>query len=72
MDTSFKDSLSTRAKWGLRGCFGPESLDNPEIVVAGRERLTRARNIGPKSLQEIAFLLCKFGHIDDVEKWLGS
>jgi hypothetical protein len=72
MDTSFKDSLSTRAKWGLRGCLGPEALNNPEIIAAGRERLTRARNIGSKSLKEIALLLYEFGYIDDIDEWLES
>ncbi|MFC1837248.1 hypothetical protein ACFLYW_01025 [Thermodesulfobacteriota bacterium] len=71
MDTSFKDSLSTRAQWGLRRCFGDEGLDNPQIIVNGRERLRIAVNLGQKSLQEIAFLLCKLGYIDDIERWLG-
>ena len=64
--------LSTRSKNGLIGCFGDGDIINqPESIVAGRDRLTRARNIGPKSLKEIALLLHDFGYIDDVEKWLG-
>ena len=70
---TFKDMLSTRAKNGLIGCFGDGDIINqPERIAAGREKLTLARNIGPKSLKEIALLLHEFCYIDDVQKWLGS
>ena len=67
----FADSLSTRCRNGLIGCFGPEALNNPEIIAARRDRLTLARNLGPKSLKEIALALYEFGYIDDSNKWLG-
>ena len=67
----FKDMLSTRSKNGLIGCFGDRDIIcQPEKIAAGRDRLTLARNIGPKSLQEIAFKLIRFGYIDDIDKWL--
>jgi hypothetical protein len=73
MNTSFKDSLSTRSKNGLIGCFGySEILYQPEKIAAGRNRLNLARNIGQKSLQEIAEALYKFGYIDNIDKWLGG
>ena len=68
----FKDMLSTRAKNGLIGCFGDGDIINqPERTAAGRDKLTFARNIGRKSLQEIAFNLFNYGFIDDIDKWLG-
>ena len=70
---NFKDMLSTRSKNGLSRCFGRQVLDTPEIIAeAGIDRLRLAVGIGAKSLQEIAFALCKFGCIDDVENWLRS
>ena len=70
---SFADCLSTRCKNGLTGCFGDRDIIcQPERVAAGRNRLTRARNIGPKSLREIAFFLFEFGYIDDIGKWLDN
>ena len=66
-----KDCLSTRTKNGLIGCFGDENIINqPERIAAGRGRLTLARNIGPKSLKEIATYLYELGYIDDIDKWL--
>ena len=35
-----------------------------------RDKLTLARNIGPKSLREIAFNLCKYGFIKNTDQWL--
>jgi len=68
---TFKDMLSTRSKNGLTGAFGdPDIIFQPERVAAGREKLTLARNVGRKSLHEIASNLYKFGCIDDIEKWL--
>ena len=70
---TFADMLSTRAKNGLAGAFsGPDIIYQPERIASGRDKLTRPRNIGAKSLQEIAFALCKFGCIDDIEKWLNG
>ena len=66
----FAAGLSARAKNGLIGCYGDRDIIyQPEKTVAGRDRLTLARNIGAKSLHEIAFLLCKYGFIDNIEKW---
>jgi hypothetical protein len=73
MDTNktFSDMLSTRSINGLIGCFGDGDIINqPERIAAGRDRLTLARNIGPKSLREIALALNEFSYIDDIEKWL--
>jgi hypothetical protein len=71
MDTKFADSLSTRAKNGLIGCWGDrEIIYQPEKVVAGRNKLTLARNIGRKSLQEIALALYKLGYIKNIDEWL--
>ena len=73
MNTKFADALSTRAKNGLTGAFGdPNIINQPERIAAGRGRLTRARNIGPKTLQEIGLLLFRYGYINDTDKWLGS
>ena len=73
MDTLFAENLSTRCKNGLIGCFGdPDIICQPERIAVGRDRLKLPRNIGPKSLKEIALLLHDFCYIDDVEKWLGS
>ena len=73
MDTKFAESLSTRTKNGLIGCFGDgDIIYQPEKIAAGRDKLTRARNIGAKGLQEIALGLYKFGYIDDPESWLES
>jgi hypothetical protein len=66
---TFKYMLTTRVKNGLIGCFGDGDIINqPEGIAAGREKLTLARNIGPKSLREIAEILHKFHYIDDVDK----
>jgi hypothetical protein len=73
MDTKFTNSLTTRAKNGLTGAFGDSNIIyQPERIAAGRDKLTLARNIGKKSLQEIAEALYEFGYIDDIEKWLRS
>ena len=67
----FKDMLSTRCKNGLIGCFGDGDIINqPQRIAAGRDKLTLARNIGPKSLREIAEILHKFHYIEDYDKWL--
>jgi hypothetical protein len=71
MDIKFKDMLSTRSKNGLIGCFSDDDIINqPERIAAGRHKLTRARNIGRKALQEIASNLYKYGFINDIDKWL--
>ena len=65
----FANSLSTRCKNGLIGCFGDgDIIYQPERIAAGMDRLTLARNIGRKSLKEIALLLYELGFIDDIEK----
>ena len=64
---TFKDVLSTRSKNGLVGCFGnSDIIYQTEKIVAGRDKLKLARNIGTKSLREIALALFEFGYIDDV------
>jgi hypothetical protein len=73
MDTLFAENLSTRCKNGLTGCFGdPDIIYQPEKIASGRDRLYLARNIGPKSLQEIAELLHKFGFVGNPDKWIGG
>jgi hypothetical protein len=69
---SFVDSLSTRSKNGIARCFGRDALDTPEVIAAGRGRLALARNIGIKSLQEIASLLSKYGYIDNIDEWISE
>ena len=70
---SFADGPSTRIKNGLIGCFGDaDIICPPEKIAEGRDKLTLARNIGSKSLKEIAFALHKFGCIDDIDKWTES
>ena len=62
---TFKDMLSTRSKNGLTGAFGdPNIIYQPDRIAAGRDKLTLARNIGPKSLQEIAEALYLFEYIE--------
>ena len=69
----FAEQLSTRCKNGLIGCFGDgDIIYQPEKIAAGRDKLTLARNIGPKSLQEIAINLFKYGFIKDTDMWLGD
>ena len=52
---SFADSLSTHGKNGLIGCLeDADIIYQPEKVAEGRAKLTLARNIGVKSLKEIA------------------
>jgi hypothetical protein len=64
----FANSLSTRAKNGLTGCFGDSDIIyQPERIAAGRDKLTLARNIGAKSLREIAINLFKYGFIKGYE-----
>ena len=70
---TFKDTLSTRCKNGLIGCVGDGDIINqPQRITAGRDKLTLARNIGPKSLREIADILHILLYIEDYEKWLES
>ena len=55
------------------GAFGdPNIIYQPEKIAVEMDRLTLARNIGPKPLKEIALLLYDFYFIDDVQKWLES
>ena len=68
---SFPRGKSTRNKNGFIGCFGDRDIINhPERIVAGRDRLTLARNIGAVSLGEIASNLYKYGFINDINNWL--
>ena len=72
MNKKFASRLSTRSKNGLVGCFGNvDIIYQPERIAAGRDKLYRARNIGSKSLKEIALLLYEFDYIDDTGKWIG-
>jgi len=68
---NFKNLLSTRSKNGLIGCFcDGDIINQPERIAAGRDKLTRARNIGAVSLGEIATYLYELGYIDDINIWL--
>ena len=59
----FAKELTTRCKNALIGRFGDDKIiTQPEKIAANRKRLTLARNIGAKSLQEIAEALHKFGY----------
>ena len=70
-NSPFGSALSTRCKNGLIGCYGDRDITNtPEKIAAGRGRLTLARNIGAKGLQEIARALNKLGYIEDIKMWL--
>ena len=70
---TFAGELTTRCKNGLIGCFGDRDIIYlPGRIAAGRDKLTLARSIGPKSLREIAGALHKFGYIDDIRCWLGN
>jgi hypothetical protein len=72
-NTSFKDELSSWSKDGLSRLFGPQILDTPEVIAGlGTESLNKAIGLGPKSLQEIARALYKYGCIDDPVRWLAS
>ena len=68
----FKDCLSTRSINALARCLGRDALDHPEVIVAERTKLNRAVGLGEKSLKETAELLYEFGHINDIEEWLGG
>ena len=69
----FADGLSTRCKNGLIGCFGDGDIINkPQRITAGRDKLTLARNIGPKSLREVADILHILHYIENRDKWLES
>jgi hypothetical protein len=68
----FANELSTRCKNGLTGCFGDSYIIyQPGRIASGRGKLTLARNIGPKSLREIAGALYKFGYIENPVHWFG-
>ena len=70
---NFKDMLSARSRNGIARCFGRDILDTPEIIAeAGSDRLRMTVQLGPKSLQEIAGALHKFGFIGNADKWLGG
>jgi hypothetical protein len=70
-NTSFKDELSAWSQNGLSRIFGPQILDSPEVIAGlGMESLKMAIGLGPKSLQEIARALYKYGCIDDPVRWL--
>ena len=67
----FKDLLSTRTQNGLSRCLGTQVLDQPEIIAAiGIAGLRLIKGLGPKSLEEIALGLNRFGYISDAAKWL--
>ena len=57
--------LPTRSLLG-----GSQIINTPEKIAAGRGKLTLARNIGVKGLQEIARALNKLGYIEDIKMWL--
>ena len=73
-ENPFAAELSPLCRNGLAGCFGcREVLSHPKVIAeAGKAKLELARNLGNKSLRNIAEALYRFGYFDDIEKWLGS
>jgi hypothetical protein len=70
---TFIDELSTWSKNGLVRLYGRDILKEPEVIAGiGIAVLEHAIGLGPKSLQEIAFALFRYGCIDDIDKWLGG
>jgi hypothetical protein len=69
---TFADALSTWSKNGLIRLYGEDILNEPEVIawLGMNGLLKHAIGLGPKSLKEIALLLCDFYYIDDIEKWL--
>jgi hypothetical protein len=67
----FKDELSIRSTNGLARCFGRQAFDTPEVIAqAGAKRLRFAVGLGAKSIKEIAFVLNRYGYIDDIDNGL--
>jgi hypothetical protein len=63
---TFTDELSTWSKNGLSRLFGRDIRKDPELIAdISMDGLELAIGLGPKSLQEIVFNLCKYGFISD-------
>ena len=71
-NTTFANELSTRSKNVLSLLYGRDILKDQEFIAEiGMDGLRMPFFVlEPKSLQEIALALNKFGYIDDPEKWL--
>jgi len=63
--------LSTRPKNALTNYFRNENiLDNPQKIAGlGRVKLAKIKNLGRKSVNEIAFALHAIGYIEDMDSW---
>ena len=63
--------LSTRPKNALTNYFRNENiLDNPQKIAGlDRVKLAKIKNLGRKSLKEIAFALHAIGYIEDMDSW---
>lgn len=69
-----KKMLSFRSQNGLRDYFKSESiLRNPKkIAETGGRELLKIRNVGAKTIKEIASALHNLGYIKDVNSWLNN
>ena len=69
-----KQMLSTRPQTALTIYFGSVSiLDDPQrIADLGRTNISRIKNIGLKSIYEIASALHNLGSIESIDVWLNQ
>jgi len=67
-----KKACSRRVQNALESYFVNENiLENHEkLAAAGRYKIESIRNIGKKSIKEIAFVLYELGYIEDPDEWL--
>jgi hypothetical protein len=67
-----KKVFSRRIQNALESYFvGSDILGNPQkIVAAGRDGIERIKNIGKKSIREIALALYELGYIKHPNEWL--
>jgi hypothetical protein len=69
-----KKILSCRAQNALVGHFNDEAiLENPQkISEIGRDELVRIKNIGTKSMRELASAMNSLGFVECEESWLSK
>lgn len=69
-----KKVLSVRSQKALISYFKTEDiLNNPQkIANLGRVKFPRIRNLGRKSIKEIAFALHDLGYIENIDVWLNQ